>query len=445
MREKVAKLIFPGVWTGLTKPEEVEAWVRRGHWGVVLFGGNAQTTPAYVEGLRRLGLRFVMSDLEDGAGHQIKGATELPSNLAVGATGSEKHAYDKGLWTASEARALGIDWVLAPVLDVNVEPRNPIINIRSFGGDAALVKRLGAALARGLHDGGALNCGKHYPGHGDTTVDSHVALPEGRGDVEPFKFELDAIMVAHLKTPYDEKIAPLSSKVIGMLKQHHRGLVVSDAFIMRAVAELGPERETAADAINAGIDVILCPQDAPVLADQLSTLGRLSEARVDEAIAKLEALRPGSAATSKPNPQAIAEDAIALVRGSLPIQRFPIRLVTIQDDTSRGDARVFREALAKRERVVEKFSLGGTTVAAVYSRVRAFRGTLGLGDEERKALAEAKADVVVLFGNPFVETDARTLVCAWSEDGASQRAAAKVVLGEIPARGKTPVRINSPA
>lgn len=441
MRRKVAKLVFPGVWTGMTKLDDVEAWVRAGVGGVVLFGGHKESTPAYLDKLRKLGLRFVMSDLEDGAGQQVKGATEFPSNMAVGATGSEKHAYDKGFATACEARAVGIDWVLAPVLDVNTNAGNPVINVRAFGSDAALVKRLGAALARGLRDGGALNCGKHFPGHGDTSVDSHVVLPEGRGDVGPFGIDLDAVMIAHLKTPYDEKIAPLSAKVVGMLPVGFKGPVVSDAFIMRAISNLGPEHETAADAINAGIDVILCPQDAPGLIDRLATSSRLSEARVDEAIRRLESLPSRPAGSVTPNPQAIADDAIALVRGHLPIKRFPIRLVTIRDDTSRADTRVFHEALAKRERVVEKFAFGGTTVAAVYSRVRAFRGSIGLGDAERRALEETKPDIIVLFGNPFVKVDAKTLVCAWSEDASSQRAAAKVLLGEMPARGKAPVTV----
>ncbi len=168
---------------------------------------------------------LVAADLETGAGFrmwgavympgtiELGGATNFPTLMAVGATGDAALAYEMGAITAEEARAVGIQVPFAPVLDVNNNPDNPIINVRSFGEDPDAVARLGAAFVRGMQEHGAIATGKHFPGHGDTGTDSHLALPTitrpaARMDsveLKPFRAAIDAgmggIMTAHITVP----------------------------------------------------------------------------------------------------------------------------------------------------------------------------------------------------------------------------------------------------
>ena len=166
-------------------------------------------------------------------------ATIFPGNMALGAIGSEQIAYDVALATGRELQALGINMNLAPVMDINNNPANPVIGVRSFGEDPQLVARFGKAMVRGYRAAGILTCLKHFPGHGDTAVDSHLALPVIPYDMErletvelvPFKKAIeagadsaDSIMIAHMYLPalmQNETVpATLSYAVVtGLLRQ----------------------------------------------------------------------------------------------------------------------------------------------------------------------------------------------------------------------------------
>ena len=153
------------------------------------------------------------ADFEAGVGFRISGATTFPRAMAFGAAGDDRLAFEPGRITALEARALGIHVNFAPVADVNNNPRNPVINTRSFGEDPAMVARLAAAYVRGLTDGGMIATVKHFPGHGDTDVDSHLGLPLiahprarlDRIELPPFRAGIDAgagaVMTSHIELP----------------------------------------------------------------------------------------------------------------------------------------------------------------------------------------------------------------------------------------------------
>src|SRR5688572_10353665 len=168
-RERVAQMVCADFRFALPDYDRVTEAVKAGVGGVCLFGGSIFDVTSFVNGLQNLAKfpLLVASDYENGAGQQVSGATVLPSNMAVGATGSETLAELKGRVTAREARALAVSWILAPVLDLQTRPDNPIVNTRSFGGDPGAASRLGAAFARGVREEGALPCAKHFPGHGD--------------------------------------------------------------------------------------------------------------------------------------------------------------------------------------------------------------------------------------------------------------------------------------
>src|SRR5262245_10896713 len=219
--EKVGQLIMPAfravyLHSKSEEMREIERLIRDTHvGGFILFGGDVYEAAALidkVQALSKLPL-LIASDFERGANFRIRNTVSFPWNMAIGATGSEHWAYLQGKTTALESRALGVNWIFAPVLDVNNNPANPVINVRSYGEDPELVAKLGAASIRGAQENGVLAPAKHFPGHGDTAVDSHLALPSMNMDLGrlrtlewvPFKKAIESgvwsVMTAHLAVP----------------------------------------------------------------------------------------------------------------------------------------------------------------------------------------------------------------------------------------------------
>jgi beta-N-acetylhexosaminidase len=219
------------------------------------------------------------SDFEWGVGMRIAGGTRFPRAMAFGAANDEQLAFEAGRITALEGRALGVHVNFAPVADVNNNPRNPVINIRSFGEDQVRVGALASAWTRGLQDGGMLATLKHFPGHGDTTVDSHLGLPliehprERLDAIElaPFRAGIatgaSAVMTAHIELPALDPAkgpATLSHPVVtGLLRERlgFSGLIFTDSMLMDGVARLGSSGELAVKAVLAGNDMVLDPVD----------------------------------------------------------------------------------------------------------------------------------------------------------------------------------------
>jgi beta-N-acetylhexosaminidase len=317
LRDKIGQLIqvrVPGKFLNRRSQEfrEIEHEILQNHvGGVVLFAGNVYESAWLLNDLQsrsRLPL-LVAADFERGASFRVTDTTSFPWTMAIGATGSEDFAYQEGVVTAREARALGVHWIFAPVLDVNNNPDNPVINIRSFGEDPQLVARLGAAFIRGARANGVLTTGKHFPGHGDTTVDSHIALPVVASDRQrldaielvPFRSAIaagvDAIMTAHLAVPQitgDPGLpATLSSSILTQLLRHtlnFQGLIVTDALEMGGIANNYWSGLAAVRALQAGADLLLLPLDAAVAIDEVERAvkrGDIAETRLDESVAKI--------------------------------------------------------------------------------------------------------------------------------------------------------------
>ncbi|MGK2963000.1 MAG: glycoside hydrolase family 3 protein, partial [Gemmatimonadaceae bacterium] len=229
-RERVAQLVMPwvpGEYAAVGSPEyeQVRGWVEDDKvGGLILSMGLPHSYAAKLNHMQRLATvpLLITSDMENGTGMRLGGSYALPSMLpqgggtvfppvmAIGATGSDDLAYKLGRVLGAEARAVGVHMTFGPVLDVNANPLNPIINTRSFGEDPALVSRLASAYIRGAREEGLMTTGKHFPGHGDTETDSHIGLPLIRSnrshldavDLPPFRTAvvdgIDAIMTAHI-------------------------------------------------------------------------------------------------------------------------------------------------------------------------------------------------------------------------------------------------------
>jgi beta-glucosidase-like glycosyl hydrolase len=249
------------------------------------------------------------ADFEAGVGFRIQGATVFPRQMAVGAAGDESLAFQAARLTALEARAVGVHVNFSPLADVNNNPRNPVINIRSFGEIPDRVGKLVTAYVNGLHAGGMLATLKHFPGHGDTDVDSHLGLPIIRQprerldatELPPFKAGIgagaDAVMTAHIELPAldpgDFSPASLSQPIVtGLLRGDLKfgGLVYTDSMTMDAVSKTLTAGEAAARAIRAGNDVVLhSPDDAAAVAGIKAAIdrGEIPMAQVDASVRRI--------------------------------------------------------------------------------------------------------------------------------------------------------------
>ncbi|MCL5288799.1 MAG: serine hydrolase [Acidobacteria bacterium] len=252
---------------------------------------------------------LVAADFERGTAMRLDEGTAFPHAMGVAATGDPHVAYTMGKITATEARAVGVHWVFAPVADVNINPDNPIINTRSFGEDPQKVAEFVKEFVRGVEENGALATAKHFPGHGDTSVDSHIDLSAVKGDrarldaveLVPFRAAIAAgvstIMTGHLAVPAlepnTELPATMSEKILTELlrkEMKFEGIVVTDALDMGGVTSRYPPAEVAIRSIAAGADVLLVPPipNAAIagLKDAVAN-GRIPMARIDEAVRRV--------------------------------------------------------------------------------------------------------------------------------------------------------------
>ncbi len=288
--------------------------LNRGVGGVILLGGSAAELRLRTRQLAAWASEplLLCADVEEGVGQRFEGASWLVPPLALARIHAEDPALALdlarryGACTGREARQLGLNWVLAPVCDVNNNPANPVINVRAWGEDPATAGALAAAFCRGAQAEKVLTCAKHFPGHGDTTSDSHLELPllpQSRARLEtvelpPFQdaiaAEVAAVMTAHLLLPAldAEHPATLSRAVLtGLLREElgFEGLIVTDALVMEAIAGRYGPSEAAVLALEAGADLVLMPGDAEGAIDAIVAAvhnGRLSLDRLQTSLGR---------------------------------------------------------------------------------------------------------------------------------------------------------------
>jgi beta-N-acetylhexosaminidase len=292
--------------------KELASLVRQGCvGGVVFFKGEPFSTAAianYLQDEARLPL-LMASDYEWGAAFRVDGTTRFPSAMALGAVGRSEDVRFQAEVTAREARTMGIHLALAPVVDLNVNPANSVINYRSFGEDPERVGRLAAAFIQEAQEKGLLTTAKHFPGHGPTEGDSHLSLPVVRLDrkrldqveLAPFrdaiKAGVAAVMTAHIAVPAldgrDDRPATFSPEIIrGLLRDEmgFEGLIVSDALDMKGARGRWWEGEVAVAAVKAGVDLLLVPPDPRVAWESLvRAVGRgdIPVERIDRSVLRI--------------------------------------------------------------------------------------------------------------------------------------------------------------
>ncbi len=454
---------------GVANHERLLAHVRdAGLGGVILSLGTVDDAATLVPKLQAAAQvpLLLAGDFEGGVWFRLQGATELGNQMLVGATGSAQLAEAMGRVTGEEAKALGFHFVFAPVLDVNSNPQNPIINVRSFGEDPASVAKLGSAFARGVRGAGLLPCGKHFPGHGDVDTDSHLALATVPGDgarlraveLRPFAAAaqegLEAVMTGHLGVPglgEDPAVPATLSRTIlgGVLRDElgFQGLVVTDALEMKGVQNAFAPAEVAVRALLAGADVLLMPPDpmsARAAVVEAVQSGRVPMARLDDAVlrilrakAKVGLLAGGGriaadwraqlrTPASEQIADTIAQRGLVLVRdrdGVLPLHQkpgLPGEVLVTLVDKDEGQGLAFGPALGFGGQAIRlsgasspdevaaacvRIGAAATVVLALHVKVREYAGGVGVPPVLRpvlEALTPAQRVVAVSFGNPYL-------------------------------------------
>jgi beta-N-acetylhexosaminidase len=346
VEEKVGQLISVGV-NATYLNQDSDAYRSLKHQiednkvgGIILFRGSVYESVVLMNRMQQLARYplLISADLESGTGMRFDDTVNFPWNMALGATGNPEYARRQGQITGREARALGVQQIFAPVVDVNNNAANPVINVRSYGEDPAEVARFAAAFTKGAQDAGVIATAKHFPGHGDTAVDSHRGLPEINVDrarlnaVEfvPFKAAVEAgvgaVMVGHIALPQidatavkplpenlkskpidtdqngeiiEEKAAmpATMSPVIGNILRNDlkfQGMIVTDALSMSGLTIYFTQEEAAVRALEADADMLLKPADVDasfrgVL--QAVKSGRITEQRVEESARRILAAK----------------------------------------------------------------------------------------------------------------------------------------------------------
>ncbi|GAA3830220.1 glycoside hydrolase family 3 protein [Sphaerisporangium flaviroseum] len=470
--------------------------VRKYHpGGVILFpwAGNIDDAGQIVKLTRGLQKAskiplIIGADQENGVVSRLSPlVTDVPGNMAIGATRDPAAARAAARVTGEEMRALGLNFDFAPVADVNVNPANPVIGARSYGSDPARVATMVGAAVQGFHDAGVGSAAKHFPGHGDTRVDSHSGLPVIRHsrsqweklDAPPFKAAarhgVDMVMSAHVVMPKLDPSgdpATLSKPILtGLLRKKlgYNGVVTTDALDMAGVREKYGDAEVAVRAILAGVDLLLMPPDfAKAHGAVLSAVksGRISRARLDQSVTRLLTLKAargildGSVAGSgqvktvlrsdehRKIVQSIADRSVTAVKGvrGLPVKGDVLvtgpagkRLAGMLDRASAsgtGDTPTAAQIAGARTAATRADTVVVTTKDAGPAQARLVSAMAGTG----------KKVVVVSMGAPYELARLRghhTALAVYSDGDASLKAAAKALTGALTPKGVLPVGLGA--
>ena len=482
--------------------ESVTALVRDwGVGGVIAMQGDKATTRQNLHRLDSLALAsagvglLTAMDAEWGSGMRLPDGIRFPKAMALGAIEDEDLIRAAGRIAGHELRSLGVDMDFAPVVDVNSNPDNPVIGNRSFGSDPELVGRCGLAWSEGLRTAGVMACAKHFPGHGDADLDSHLALPRILSDsstlasteLPPFRHLIDggveAIMTAHLEVPALDTISGLPTSLSPMVirdllvdSMGFRGLVFTDALTMAGVADPVPPGTREVAALNAGNDVLLFPSNPEQVIDSVIAAlrtGRLDTARLNEACFKVLLAKLWS-----PSPPLLGQVELQALQRSLRAHMLtrmgpvhdarPSDAVALIVVGNRGDALEHRLKMSYRQLTIHrhgKAPIAASDVVRLTDAVKeADRVIVAFLDESNRparkfgvptgsdallnALADGPADLDVgVFTSPYAlrhlshPSEAGWLI-AYHEDDLTQSAAAAAWAGEGSALGRLPVQVG---
>jgi beta-N-acetylhexosaminidase len=508
LEEKAAQLLV--ISADSSDLEPVEAAARAGLGGVQLQWGSFS-----LEETRRLTARlqaaaaaspsrvplFVAVDYEGGSVYvpTTLGLLELPTNMMLGAADDENNTATLFYLAGKELRRAGIDMAFGPVLDVNTNPKNPIIGIRSLGSDPAAAARLGGAILNGLKAAGVIAVAKHFPGHGAAEQDSHKVLPEiavstselAATHLAPFaeaiRLGVPAIMTAHILYPALDPSAPatLSSAVVsGLLKRDmgFGGLVVTDSLDMRAITSRLPEHMAAAAALKAGADVLLLGKGdfrgaVAEIAAQVRS-GAIPEARLDDAYARVLRAKTAAGLSARPETASpfdrayleitrnLSREGLTLVKGGamLPLprnkkiaviifapQRFAPNAISLYRTLLQNgyDASQYFFGIGVDQGYARKAraAAAGADILVIGSFQWAGAQNVSQREAIRSLIATGKPAVLLSLMNPYdlpAYTGAACELALYGMTAPSMQAAGEALAGELTPSGRLPVSLGLP-
>lgn len=519
LREKVAQLFI--IWTkagflsndGKQLQENIRFAKEVGVGGFYFSTGTAYGFPVNANKLQHISKipLLMTADFEWGAGMRIQEATTFPRAMALGATRDANLAYEMGKATAREARALGIHQNYSPDVDLNNNPKNPVINTRSFGEDPKLVSNFARAFIRGTQQENVIATVKHFPGHGDTDTDTHLDIPlinisRSRFDsveLVPFKDAINngvmSVMISHIHaTAFDDTNAlPASTSeniISKLLKEELKfdGLIVTDALAMKGVTKLFSPGEAARRAVKAGADMLVMSPNTDEAIDSLVEAVKrreISEQRIDRSVRKILQYKQWcgldknrfvevntvsevvSNNAHKELAKEIARKSITVLGnedGILPLRNLngkKVLDIVFSDTEDVEAAKELHEELFSRKRmelvridprsnqmeyddVLKKAKSADLIICQFnfYIRSEAMSGWLPKKMTDMMSLIAAlkKPIIAVSTGNPYIAMDfpkVNAYVITYSSSKSSIEAAAEVIFGEQPARGKLPITI----
>lgn len=475
--------------------------------GVCLFQGGPQQQAALINRLQSIAKTplLISIDAENGLGMRMDSVAGLPRQMMMGAVGDPSLIYEYGRWVGEQCKRMGIQLNYAPVVDINNNPANPVINDRSFGEDKHKVALYGIQYMRGMQEVGVMACAKHFPGHGDVAVDSHYDLPvvnksrKALDSMELYPFRqliqagVAAVMVAHLSVPAIDNTANTASSisyknVTGLLRNElgYTGLVLTDALEMKGVSKYSAPAEVSVQSLLAGNDMLCLPGDIPGSIDRIKDAvkqNKLSREIIDSRVKKalLAKYQYGLSAFKPVDPnrliedlnrktsdmtRLIAENAITLLRNDDP-SIFPLRRgrrvayvgVGISKDNELA-AQVRKELDAHT--YYFDYKMGEDKVAPLLELIRNRYDVvlIGVHNYSRfpakefgiskaaislvKQLQQQQRTITMAFGNPYAIKnicDSRVLVACYEDGEIVQKTAADLLSGRFTAKGKLPVTI----
>jgi B-glycosidase len=466
--------------------------------GIILMQDDAEQEIALVNEFQkksRVPMLFGM-DAEWGLYQRIKTAHKFPWAMTLGAIQDNNLVYEMASKIAEDAKKMGIYWNFAPVVDVNTNPKNPIIGNRSFGSDVQNVIAKALAYAQGLQDNGVLAAIKHFPGHGDTDVDSHLDLPVVKHSLErlnkielaPFKALMDkkigGAMIAHLYVPQLEKgkniPASISYDIVTNLlknKFRYEGLVITDALNMNAVAKKYPAGELDLREFKAGNDVLLFSQDVPTgkkLIKEAIQKGEISEKRLEESVKKilktkyllgLQNLRPLSSEgiNNDLNNDSHAKISEKLYANALTLlkdekQLFPLREKEVYYlPLEEASHEVFLQELSKEIKVkkisfkeIQSIPENAVVIIGLHKDNSTAYKPYKISWESKRLINQVKSRnkvILNVFGSPYALQDVdisgiSSVLVSYENNPLSMKATAEAYLGKQKINGRLPVVVN---
>ncbi len=464
--------------------------IQKGVGGFILFNGESEEIKEFIDEIQKRSeiILFIASDIERGVGQQVLGCTHFPPQMAIAAAIKRNFQEDVSLICQTvkaitdEASYIGINMPLIPVLDINLNPDNPIICTRAFSDNPEVVSWFGNEYIKILEENGMISCAKHFPGHGDTSEDSHLSLPVIKKsknelmsmELKPFKKAIEqgvsSLMIGHLLLPeIDNMPASLSYNVITNLLRKEMGfdgLVLSDALSMKALNGI---QSISALCIKAGTDILLHPNNPDITVKELVSaleLNIITEEHIDKAINRILKTKQKIKSNLKDEINykihediscRITKKSITLVRNTQSI--IPIKGLDSTTVVLAGDEQYFNDCFFKNTfsnvctlKDIKDITLQTPEqiIVNIFTSVSAWKGSSGISDIERdyikKLIQKSSRSIVISFGSPYVLRhfmEANTLIAAYEPSLQAQTVVLKCILGKTKISGTLPVKLTN--